>query len=240
MKRTILGNCYLATLCAVALTGFAGSATTVVTAPESARSNDDQKIIEDLRVRVEKLELISAARTIEGGDYYQNMPFVIKLSRQGNRFADQWVKKVLANINTNSSQDLIAVAAVYSSDPDANVRDKVKALHYAMMAYSLATNRIGSAFKFIPGINDADAKPESALEALAAAYAINGDYKKAIESEEKAMAIISTDANFAKYLQQSRDSILSEINKRIELYKKGLPYIREKWNLPEPELGSEH
>lgn len=239
MKRTILGNCYLATLCAVALTGFAGSGTTtVVTTPEAGKAND-QKIIEDLRIRVEKLELFSAARTIEGGSYYDNMPFVIKLSRQGNRFADQWVGKRLANINTNSSQDLIAVAAVYSSDPDANVRDKVKALHYAMMAYSLATNRIGSAFMFVRGMND-DARPEVALEALAAAYAINGDYKKAIELEEKAMAIISTDANFAKYLQKTRDSILSDRNERIELYKRGLPYIREKWTLPEPELGSEH
>jgi len=251
MKRAILGKCCLATLCALSLTGFAGSATTTaVTASESA------KTIEDLRVRVEKLELFSAARTIPGDgneDYYLNMPFVIKLSHQGNRFADQWLKSVPSHIDTNSLHHLITVAQVYSSDPDADVRDKVKALHYAMTAYSLATNRIGLLDHEGQGVRKAEVSKitQNALEALAvaeaakalaAAYAINGDYKKAIESEEKAMAIISQNAKMAKYLEplRVRDSISSEKKERIELYKKGLPYIREKWNLPVPELGSEH
>ncbi len=237
MKRTILGNCCLVTLCALSLTGFAGSGTTtVVTAPETGKAND-QKAIEDLRIRIEKLELFSAARTIDDASFYDNMPFVIKLSQHGNRFADLWVKNVLANVNTNSTEALIAVAGVYSSDPDANVRDKGKALHYALMAYSLATNQNESASKMV---RDPVITAKSAIEALAAAYAINGDYKKAIEFEEKALAMIPRDAHLDKCPPQIRDRILSERNKRIELYKKGLPYIREKFDFYEPELGSEH
>ena len=251
MKRTILGNCYLATLCALSLTGFAGSGTTtVVTAPEAGKVND-QKTIEDLRIRVEKLELFATVMITEypGGDLGATMAYVIKLQRQGNRFADKWVKRKLADIGTSLSEQL-AVANMYSSYPDPDVRDKKQALHYAMLAYSQTTNlavspandghtnspsaTLAATQRQIQADN-IHASSDKALEALAAAYAINGDFPKAIEAEEKAIAIASTGVvpgTIRARTNTNYGEILSApMKKRLELYKRGLPYIEAEKNI---------
>lgn len=249
MKRTIL---YLATLCALSLTGFAGSATTTaVTAPEIAKSND-QKTIDELRARVEKLELFATVMITEypgNGELGTTMAYVIKLQRQGNRFADKWVKKKLADIDTSVSGQ-IAVANMYASYPDPDVRDKKQALHYAMLAYSQTTNLVVSpandGHTNSPSAALAASKrqiqtyfilatSDKALEALAAAYAINGNFPKAIEAEEKAIAIASTGVVPGTIRARTNadygEIFSAPMKKRLELYKKGLPFIEEEKNI---------
>lgn len=253
MKRTILGNCYLAVLCALSLTGFAGSATTALTAPEVGKAND-QKTIEDLRIRIEKLELFTTVMFTEypgNGELGTTIAYVIKLQRQGNRFADKWVKKKLADIDTSVSEQ-IAVANMYASYPDPDVRNKKQALHYAMLAYSQTTNlavsRANDGHTNSPSATLATslrqiqtdnilARSDKALEALAAAYAINGDFPKAIEAEEKAIAIAIASTGVIPGTIRARTNtnygeILSApMKKRLELYKKGLPFIEEEKNI---------
>jgi hypothetical protein len=242
MKRTIIGKCLVATLCAFSFTGFAGSETST---NEVAKSNDP-KTIEELQSRVEKLELfatvINTGYTGDNRNLGETMAFVIKLSRQGNRFADQWIKRKLAEIGTNFTEQM-EVANMYASNPDPNVRDKEKALHYAMLAYSQTTNiqattsQGGQAKSPSDNIQNEMKKHQIkelrsyAIESLAAAHAINGDFTNAIKTEEMAITIFMSD-NAAKGSPASMaETLAAPMKQRIELYKKGLPYIDESNNI---------
>ena len=97
-------------------------------------------------------------------------------------------------------QPMIASAWLQSTSPDPQIRDHTRAITLAKQA-ALASPE--------PNVR--------ALDTLAAAYAVSGDFPRAVEAAELAL----------EFLQDEKDVPLREqIEERLKLYQNNTPYIR--------------
>jgi hypothetical protein len=108
-----------------------------------------------------------------------------------------WVKA--AGLNPGYTDALNNLAWVLGTHNDANIRDGAKAVRLAERACELS------------GYNNA-----SKLDTLAAAYAAQGEFDKAIDTANKALALA---------LEREKKALADEIRKRLNLYNNREPYV---------------
>ncbi|MCX7047616.1 MAG: tetratricopeptide repeat protein [Candidatus Sumerlaeota bacterium] len=102
---------------------------------------------------------------------------------------------------------LNACAWIYATCPVEKLRDAGKALEYVQKAASQSPENGGY------------------YDTLAAAYARNGEFDKAVEAQQKAIAFLKKDTALPR---EEKGNVIAGAEKRLDLYKKRLPYTTEK------------
>jgi TPR repeat protein len=126
---------------------------------------------------------------------------------QDYAMAVEWLRKAAEQGNVSS---LNGLAWLYATCPNTSFRDPKKALEFALEALAKE------------GGKSEDSNNYTLLDTLAAAYARNDDFAKAIETQEKVVALLGT----AKELPaDAKRKLLEGAESRLKLYKTNTAYV---------------